>query len=124
MNMIYFNLKVECSDNLEIFTGSLSISGTIFGVLASLSLSLYSILTKHVLPKINQDIWLLAYYNNIYSSILFIPLMLFNGEFQVLWHYTRLFQFDFWFIMVIGGVCGFIIGVFTALQIKVSILIF
>ncbi|KAF2882993.1 hypothetical protein ILUMI_23172 [Ignelater luminosus] len=102
----------------ESLAGSLSISGTIFGVLASLSLSLYSILTKHVLPKINQDIWLLAYYNNIYSSLLFMPLMLFNGEFQVVWHYTRLFRFDFWFIMIIGGICGFVIGVFTALQIK------
>lgn len=100
--------------------GSFSISGTIFGVIASLSLSLYSIFTKRVLPHLNQDIWLLSYYNNIYSSILFVPLMLLNGEFAVLFKYANLLKFDFWFIMTIGGICGFVIGVFTSLQIKVT----
>ncbi|EFA10140.1 GDP-fucose transporter 1-like Protein [Tribolium castaneum] len=102
----------------ESLSGSLSISGTIFGVLASLSLSLYSIFTKKVLTKVDNQVWALSYYNNIYATILFIPLMLFNNEFFVLADYSGLSQTYFWFIMTVGGVCGFAIGFFTSLQIK------
>ncbi|KAK4875714.1 hypothetical protein RN001_012136 [Aquatica leii] len=102
----------------ESLAGSLSVSGTIFGVMASLSLSLYSIFTKRVLIAVNQDIWLLTYYNNIYSSILFIPLMTVNSEFRTLFHYRDLFDAKFWIMMSIGAICGFTIGIFTSLQIK------
>ncbi|RZC32929.1 TBC1 domain family member 7, partial [Asbolus verrucosus] len=102
----------------ENLAGSLSISGTVFGVLGSLSLSLFSILTKKVLPKVNNEIWALSYYNNIYATILFLPLMLFNNEFLALYNYIELLQTHFWFIMTIGGICGFAIGFFTSLQIK------
>lgn len=40
----------------EHIAGSLSVLGTIFGVLGSLTLSLYSIHMKQVLPTLNQDI--------------------------------------------------------------------
>ncbi|KAF5306139.1 hypothetical protein FQR65_LT07415 [Abscondita terminalis] len=102
----------------ESLAGSLSVSGTIFGVMASLSLSLYSIFTKRVLAVVNQDIWLLTYYNNIYSSILFIPLMLLNTEFVTLYHYPQFGDINFWAMMFIGAICGFAIGIFTSLQIK------
>lgn len=104
----------------ENLAGSLSISGTIFGILASLSLSLYSIFTKKVLPKIDNEVWVLSYYNNIYATILFIPLMLFNNEFVILFNYMELIQTYFCIIMTVGGICGFAIGFFTSLQIKVS----
>jgi GDP-fucose transporter C1 len=102
----------------ENLAGSLSISGTIFGILASLSLSLYSIFTKKVLPKIDNEVWVLSYYNNIYATILFIPLMLFNNEFVILFNYMELRQTYFCIIMTVGGICGFAIGFFTSLQIK------
>lgn len=104
----------------ESVAGSLSVIGTFFGVLGSLSLSLYSIHTKKVLPAVNQDIWLLTYYNNVYTVGLFIPLILFEGEFQTLFNYSRITDFNFWFAMSIGGVCGFAIGYVTMLQIKVT----
>ncbi|XP_063922866.1 GDP-fucose transporter 1 [Zophobas morio] len=103
----------------ESLSGTLSISGTVFGVLASLSLSLYSIFTKKVLPKVDNEVWALSYYNNIYATILFLLLMLFNGnEFVELFNYMELLHTYFWFIMTVGGVCGFAIGFFTSLQIK------
>lgn len=102
----------------EHFAGSLSITGAIFGVLGSLTLSLFSIFTKKTLPVVNQEIWLLSYYNNLYSTILFIPLIIFNNEIHELLKYPSL-NLQFWVIMTVGGVCGFAIGWMTSLQIKV-----
>lgn len=102
----------------ENLAGSLSVNGTIFGVTSSLSLSLYSIFIKRVLATVNQDVWLLTYYNNIFSTILFIPLMLLNGELITLWEYSDLFAPKFWLLMTVGALCGFTIGIFTSLQIK------
>lgn len=101
-------------------TGSLSIAGLIFGVLGSLSLSLYSIFTKKVLPFVNGEIWALSYANNIYSTLLLIPMMLLNKEVSELINYTGFKDLYFWFIISVGGLCGFTIGFFTTLQIKVS----
>ena len=56
--------------------GSLSIMGTIFGVLASLTVSLNSIYTKRVLPAVDDNVRLLVFYNNINAMILFVPLLL------------------------------------------------
>ncbi|XP_053687835.1 GDP-fucose transporter 1 [Sabethes cyaneus] len=104
----------------ERLTESFSLVGTIFGVLGSLSLSLYSIFTKRTLQYVNQEVWLLSYYNNVYSAIIFIPLMLINGELPVVMSYEHLSKLWFWGAMMVGGVCGFAIGFVTALQIKVT----
>ncbi|XP_063704858.1 GDP-fucose transporter 1 [Culicoides brevitarsis] len=104
----------------ESLTDSFSLKGTIFGVLGSLSLSLFSIFTKKVLPFVNQEIWLLSYYNNVYSCILFLPLILLNGEIPVIMSYENMGESWFWTAMSVGGFCGFAIGFVTALQIKVT----
>ncbi|XP_047519193.1 GDP-fucose transporter 1 [Pieris napi] len=104
----------------EELLGSFSLIGTIYGVVGSLMLSLYSIFTKSVLPSVNQEIWLLSYYNNAYSIILFLPLMVLNGELSVLWNYSNYHSTGFWTQMIIGGLCGFAIGYVTSLQIKVT----
>lgn len=101
-------------------TDSFSLLGTVFGVLGSISLSLYSIYTKKTLPKINDKVLLLNYYVNVYACILFIPLMLCNGELGAVMRYEHLYELWFWFALSIGGVCGFSIGFVTALQIKVT----
>lgn len=104
----------------EKVAGSLSVVGTFFGVLGSLLLSLYSIRTKQTLPAVNQDIWLLSYYNNVYSIFIFIPLMIMNGELTTVYNYDKLGHLFFWNAMTVGGIFGFAIGYFTALQIKVT----
>jgi len=96
------------------------VKGTVFGVLGSLALSMYSIQTKQVLPVVRQEIWLLSYYNNFYSSFLFLPLILINKEVDVIMNYPKLMHGYFWFLMTIGGLWGFAIGYVTALQIKVK----
>ncbi|KAG5871878.1 hypothetical protein JTB14_016907 [Gonioctena quinquepunctata] len=104
----------------ENLAGSLSVPGFIFGILGSLSLSLYSIFTKKVLPKVNGEIWAISYANNVYATIILLPMMALNGELSELYNYSKLSETHFWFIISIGGVCGFTIGFFTTMQIKVS----
>ncbi|KAJ9598200.1 hypothetical protein L9F63_011120 [Diploptera punctata] len=104
----------------ENVAGSLSVIGTVFGVLGSLALSVYSIYTKQVLPYVNQQIWLLSYYNNVYSCILFLPLILINKEIHVIISYSKIADITFWGLMTVGGLCGFAIGFVTALQIQVT----
>ncbi|XP_023714641.1 GDP-fucose transporter 1 isoform X1 [Cryptotermes secundus] len=104
----------------ENVAGSLSIAGTVFGVLGSLALSMYSIYTKRILPHVNQQIWLLSYYNNVYSCFLFLPLIVLNKELPVILHFENLADAKFWLLMTGGGLCGFTIGFVTALQIQVT----
>ncbi|XP_049781953.1 GDP-fucose transporter 1 isoform X2 [Schistocerca cancellata] len=103
-----------------IILGSFSLLGTLFGVLGSLFLSLYSIYTKKVLPAVNQEIWLLSYFNNVYSCIIFLPFIALTGEISNILAYDKLLSPLFWFLMTIGGFFGLAIGFVTALQIKVT----
>lgn len=114
-NMPCYYLQFVCS-----VSGSLSIIGTIFGVLGSLALSMYSIYTKRVLPYVNQHVWLLSYYNNVYSCLLFVPLIVINKEVPVILNYEKLADPKFWLFMTGGGLCGFAIGFVTTLQIQVE----
>jgi solute carrier family 35 (GDP-fucose transporter), member C1 len=104
----------------ESVTESFSLTGTIFGIIGSFSLSMYSIYTKKTLPYVNGEVWLLSYYNNLYSCFLFIPLIAINGEFSRVVDYQYIAESWFWIAMTIGGVCGFLIGFVTTLQIKVT----
>lgn len=47
-------------------------------------------------------------------------MMLLNKEIPELINYMGFKDLFFWFIISVGGVCGFTIGFFTTLQIKVS----
>nr|CAG4645605.1 EOG090X081X [Lynceus sp. MCZ IZ 141354] len=111
-----FWLGVDQENNSDTF----SLLGTIFGVLASLFVSLNSIYTKKVLPHVNQSIWLLSYYNNINACALFLPLILLNREIGSIIMYTGLTSISFWWMMTLGGIFGFAIGYVTGLQIQVT----
>nr|XP_055073735.1 GDP-fucose transporter 1 isoform X1 [Misgurnus anguillicaudatus] len=98
--------------------GSLSYTGVMFGVLASLCVSLNAIYTKKVLPVVDGNIWKLSYYNNLNATILFIPLVIVFGELGSLFRFSRLTDLHFWGMMTVGGIFGFAIGYVTGLQIK------
>ncbi|XP_018618916.2 GDP-fucose transporter 1 isoform X2 [Scleropages formosus] len=98
--------------------GSLSWSGILYGVLASMCVSLNAIYTKKVMPVVDGSIWKLSYYNNINACVLFVPLILIFGEMAKVYSSTRLGDWHFWGMMTVGGVFGFAIGYVTGLQIK------
>ena len=122
--MCYNNYYIvtECSYSVLvlIFSGSISYMGVVFGVLASLSVALYSIYTKKVLPAVDQNIWKLALYNNLNACVLFLPLMAIFGEIPIVISFPKLFSMHFWLLMFVGGLFGFLIGFVTGLQIQVT----
>ncbi|EDW24391.1 GL24125 [Drosophila persimilis] len=81
---------------------------------------MFSIQTKKSLTHVNQEVWLLSYYNNRYSTLLFLPLIIINGELETIITYQHLWAAWFWAAMVLSGVCGFAIGFVTALEIQVT----
>lgn len=104
----------------EHFIGTFSLLGTVYGILGSFSVAWYAIKVKQVLPRINSTIWLLSYYNNIYSCIIFLPLILIFGEVPVIYNYKQITSFYFWTLLFASGLCGLSIGYATTLQIKVT----
>ena len=93
--------------------------GTIFGVLASLTVSLNSIYTKRVLPAVDDNVRLLVFYNNINAMILFVPLIVVFGEIPEIYSYPDLFSISFFLLMTAGGLFGLAIGYVTGLQVQV-----
>jgi len=100
--------------------GSFSLTGTIYGVLASLFVSLFSIYTKKILPVVDGNIWALTFYNNVNACVLFLPLMIMFGDLPIVLNFQFLTSLNFWFLMTVGGVFGFVIGYVTGLQIKTT----
>lgn len=75
---------VTCSTLLVVIVGfycgiegevDFSFLGTVAGVLSSVFVSLNSIFTARVLPKVDNDKSMLLYYNNLNASFLFLPLI-------------------------------------------------
>lgn len=98
-----------------------SLVGTLFGVSASCFVSLNSIYTKRVSGLVDNNKWRLAAYNNVNACMLFLPLMILQGEVHVVMtHLDTLFTLKFWFLMCVGGVFGFMIGIMSILQIQVT----
>lgn len=54
----------------------------------------------------------------MYATVLFIPLL--TLEANELSNYSKLGEFNFLLLMIIGGVCGLSIGYITVLQVQVS----
>lgn len=98
--------------------GSLSLSGVVFGVLASAFVSLNAIYTKKVMPVVDGSIWKLSYYNNLNACMLFLPLIAVFGELPRIFSFSQGSDVHFWGMMVLGGFFGFAIGYVTGLQIK------
>lgn len=101
-------------------SGSLSIVGVAFGVVASASVALNAIFTKRVLPLVDNNVWRLTLYNNINATILFLPLMVVFGEVQEIINFPLLTSLNFWNWMTISGIFGFAIGYITGMQIQVG----
>lgn len=98
-----------------------SMIGTVFGILSSLFVSLNSIMTKKVLPVVDNDHWKLTFYSNVNAIILFLPLIaVYETGTLVEALGQQLISPIFWAAMTVAGVFGFSIGIVTVLQIKAT----
>lgn len=85
---------------------SFSISGVVYGVLASAFVALNAIYTSRTLKSceyVQNNVWRLALFNNANGAILFLPLILFTGELPAVYFFPLLYDPYFWFVMVISG---------------------
>ena len=99
---------------------NLSLAGVLSGVFASLSVALYAIFTKRVLPSVDNNIWRLQMYNNINAIALLLPLMLLMGELPILLSFDHWLHAYFWFLLIMAGLFGIAIGYVTGLQISIT----
>ncbi|XP_038061320.1 GDP-fucose transporter 1-like [Patiria miniata] len=106
--------------NQEDSAGVLSYIGVVYGILASLCVSLNAIFTKKTLPSVENNIWRLMFYNNINALLLFLPLLYLTDEITAIQNFNNLHSPHFWAVMSVSGLFGFLIGYITGLQIKVT----
>ncbi|KAI3381678.1 hypothetical protein SNEBB_004574 [Seison nebaliae] len=92
--------------------------GVIFGICASLFVALNAIFMKRTIPKVQDSIWRTAYYLNLNSTIIFIPLITVLGEWPLIYHYKLLFSIKWICSMVVAGVLGFSMTAVSGLQIQ------
>jgi len=98
-----------------------SLIGTLFGVTSSIFVSLNSIYTKKVLAYTDDNAWRLSFYNNMNALWLFAPVFFLSGECDTLIrHQDLLYSSSFWLTMLVAGVLGFLIGIVSTMQIKVT----
>jgi len=95
-----------------------SFVGTVYGVLASLFVSLSFIYTAKVLPAVDNDKSLLIFYNNANAVFLLAPLVLLFESSELLNNSDKLLGVFFWFCMLVASVLGFAVALVTVLQIK------
>lgn len=94
--------------------------GTAAGVMSSIFVSLNSIFTARMLPKVENDNNALQYYNNLNACFLFFPLIaLFEVE-VLANNLDKLVSLFFWTCMTVTGVFGYAIGLVTMMQIKAT----
>jgi GDP-fucose transporter C1 len=102
----------------EDVSGTLSVFGVIYGILASLSAAVSGILFKKAETLLDGDSLKLAYYNNLNCMVIFLPLCLGSGQFYSVLNSDLIYQPKFWFILIITGCLSLAIGWVSALQIK------
>lgn len=98
-----------------------SFLGSVFGVIASLFVALNGVKTKTALDLVGGNQWTLCAVNNANAAIIFIPLIIMNGEIGLISRNVHIFfSLKYWLIMTIGGVAGFAIGIASILQIQAT----
>ncbi|RHZ88047.1 hypothetical protein Glove_26g155 [Diversispora epigaea] len=94
--------------------------GIIYGVASSVFVALYGIYVKKTLIYVENDQWRLLHYNTTLSVFLLFPLVLFSGELQNVVNVYFLGETNFWILMIVTGITGFIINIAMFMQIKVT----
>lgn len=102
----------------EDVSGTLSVFGIIYGILASFSAAVCGILFKKAESLLDGDSLKLAYFNNINSALIFLPLVTTSGQLSSVLQSEFIHEPKFWLILTVTGCLSLAIGWVSALQIK------
>jgi GDP-fucose transporter C1 len=102
--------------NQEGVAGTLSIRGVIYGATTSLFVSLVGIFTKRALELVEKDVVKVTFYNNINSTVMFIPLVLATSQLLVVFQ-EKSNDVTFWIFLILSGMLSFLIGWASNMQI-------
>jgi GDP-fucose transporter C1 len=100
-------------------TTSLSWLGVMSGVLASLCVALFAIITKRTLKVVGDNIWRLQFYNNL-NAVIILSVLVMLLEVPILRGFQFWTSLYFWGIIFLAGLFGIAIGYVTSLQIQVT----
>ncbi|XP_061197075.1 GDP-fucose transporter 1-like [Saccostrea echinata] len=101
-------------------TGTLSVWGIIYGLMASFSAAICGVYFKQAERVLEGDSLRQAYYNNINCFFLLSPLIYSTGQARQVIQSEMSLSMDFWILLTLSGVLSLAIGWVSALQIKVT----
>jgi len=99
---------------------NVSLQGLFFGCLSSLFVALNAIFVKQSLAVVDDNQWVLMFYNNVNAAII-LPLIIYATEVEALVDAAdAMASSSFFTMLLIVGSFGFLINIASFLQIKVT----
>eukprot|EP01135_Chromosphaera_perkinsii_P006761 Nk52_evm9s578 gene=Nk52_evmTU9s578 len=95
-----------------------SLIGVFFGICSSMFSALNSIAVKKVMPHVGGNSFKLSLYNNFNAIFILLPFTFLTGDFQKVMGDEKVFMWQFWALLTLSGVLGFLIGIATYTQIS------
>jgi len=92
--------------------------GIIYGVMSSTFVALYSVYVKNALSVVEGNQWKLMMYTTTLSVFFMIPPIFAFGEEEILQAHPNSYHQNFWFMLTLTGIFGFLINIAIYLQIK------
>lgn len=119
INCLIIIIGFSIGSSPDVKENPLAMDGVIFGIFASVALALNAIYTKKILPKVDNCLWKLTWYNNVVALVLFIPIMWMNGDIERITTRPPA-ELQFWQMLFISGLFGFTMNYVTGWQIEVT----
>ena len=92
--------------------------GIFYGLMSSIVGPLSQIQLKRTLPLVNNNLWLLTFYNNLNGLFIFPVISILFGEFKHIREFKQLDNPYFWLLMTLSGVIGVSLSFSISLQIS------
>ena len=88
----------------------------VLGILSSFFGTLNGVYIKKTLVHLDYNLWELNYFINLASSLVLLPVSFMFKEYVNIFDFSKLYTLDFWFLMCLSGVVGFLLGLATTFQ--------
>ena len=92
--------------------------GIFYGLMSSIVGPLSQIQLKRTLPLVDNNLWLLTFYNNLNGLFIYPILSILFGEFRHIMEFQQLTNPYFWLLMTLSGAIGVSLSFAISLQIS------